>query len=439
MRIAVCNAFGRIVGGVETYLDRVIPALRRAGHELAMLYEMDSPVDREPISSLDAPVWHISKSGFERAVQELRDWVPEVIYTNHANDGLERFILQIAPAVHYAHDYSATCISGSKAFSFPRLKACSQPFGAKCLMNYFPRRCGGLSALTMWRKYRFQSARLAILRNYQRILVASDAMRLEYLRNGFPSGQVEVVAYPVPGPIALVEGGHQSGSRRPPAMPPGEKIFGERSHETPADESAPDRPLRLLFAGRMVHLKGGELLLRALPHAAARLGRRLILFLAGDGSARTQWETQARILCAHYPAISVKFTGWLGAVELNQLIDRSDLLVVPSLWPEPFGLIGPEAGMRGLPAAAFATGGITQWLNNGVNGFVAPASPSTAAGLAEAIAKSLDDSAVYQRLRRGARSEAMKFSVATHVAKLEQIFAQVATRRPLHTQAVCSR
>ena len=49
----------------------------------------------------------------------------------------------------------------------------------------------------------------------------------------------------------------------------------------------------------------------------------------------------------------------------------SDLLVVPSVWPEPFGSVGPAAAQHGIPAAAFAVGGIPQWLHEGVNGHLA--------------------------------------------------------------------
>jgi glycosyltransferase involved in cell wall biosynthesis len=90
--------------------------------------------------------------------------------------------------------------------------------------------------------------------------------------------------------------------------------------------------------------------------------------------------------------------------------------------------------MSGLPAAAFAIGGITQWLTDGVNGFVAPARPATAAGLADAIAKCLCDPSVYRRLRSGARSEAKKFSLDRHIGQLAQIFDQVAVEQPTETQ-----
>jgi glycosyltransferase involved in cell wall biosynthesis len=104
---------------------------------------------------------------------------------------------------------------------------------------------------------------------------------------------------------------------------------------------------------------------------------------------------------------------------------KSALLVVPSLWPEPFGLVGLEAGLLGLPAAAFAVGGIPEWLSNGVNGFLAPGDPPTAAGLAQAIANCLQDANQYARLRQGAQMMAQRYTMKAHLDKLIEIFAAV--------------
>ncbi|HEV2147384.1 MAG TPA: glycosyltransferase, partial [Longimicrobiaceae bacterium] len=125
------------------------------------------------------------------------------------------------------------------------------------------------------------------------------------------------------------------------------------------------------------------------------------------------------------PGVSVEFTGWVGDDGMDALFARTDLLVVPSLWPEPFGLVGPEAGLRGVPAAAFAAGGIPDWLVDGVGGHLAPADPPTAAGLAEAVVRCLRDPREHARLRRGAREVAGRFSQEAHLAALLRIFEGV--------------
>jgi glycosyltransferase involved in cell wall biosynthesis len=46
--------------------------------------------------------------------------------------------------------------------------------------------------------------------------------------------------------------------------------------------------------------------------------------------------------------------------------------VVPSRWPEPFGMVGIEAMARGRPVVGFSVGGIPDWLEHEVTGLLAP-------------------------------------------------------------------
>jgi glycosyltransferase involved in cell wall biosynthesis len=106
------------------------------------------------------------------------------------------------------------------------------------------------------------------------------------------------------------------------------------------------------------------------------------------------------------------------------LFGEADLLVVPSIWPEPFGQVGPEAGLHGVPVAAFAVGGTPSWLTDGVNGRLAPGDPPTAEGLAAAIVACLADSAAHLRLRDGAARLAGRFTWASHFAPLMDVLAR---------------
>jgi glycosyltransferase involved in cell wall biosynthesis len=359
----------------------------------------------------------------------MRGWCPDLIYTHGISDPqLERMILEAAPAVHFAHDYFATCISGRKAFAFPSTRVCSRAFGRQCLVNYFPRRCGGLSPITMWKNYLRCKDRLKLMHDYRYILVASEAMRLEYLRNGFRPDKVETLPYPIQGV------GPEPIDCEPDTTPSGSIGSGDSADET----ARRDTVSRLLFAGRMVAAKGGDFLLEALPHVAATLDRPVLLTMAGDGPARSEWAQQARNLAAHNPSIKVKFTGWQDDAALRALFETSDLLVVPSMWPEPFGLIGPEAGIARLPAAGFDLGGISEWLHDGVNGFLASGDPPTSVGLANAITRCLSDPVSYKQLRQGARAEAMKFSIERHIQRLVEIFEKVSDCLGTHSNTLPS-
>jgi glycosyltransferase involved in cell wall biosynthesis len=113
-------------------------------------------------------------------------------------------------------------------------------------------------------------------------------------------------------------------------------------------------------------------------------------------------------------------------VETAQALDQADLLLVPSLWPEPFGLVGVEAARRGVPAVAFAVGGIPDWLIDGTTGTLVPAQPRTAEPFAAAVVRTLSDAAGWQRMRAAGPDAAARFSVDVHVRALESVFAEVA-------------
>jgi glycosyltransferase involved in cell wall biosynthesis len=171
-----------------------------------------------------------------------------------------------------------------------------------------------------------------------------------------------------------------------------------------------------LFVGRLVDVKGVHYLIRALPKAAARLGRPLKLTVAGDGPQRVKLQALASEL-----QLNIDFAGWVGAEEKLKLMHQADVLAVPSLWPEPFGLVGIEAGRLALPAVGYAVGGIPDWLISGESGELAPGDPPSVEGLADAIVKALADPEHYGRLCQGAWQIARQFTLASHIAELQAI------------------
>jgi glycosyltransferase involved in cell wall biosynthesis len=246
----------------------------------------------------------------------------------------------------------------------------------------------------MARDYARQRERLARLRAASRLVTASAYMREEYLRHGFPPDRLVHLALPVPDP--------------------------------PPDTVAPPAlPSRLLWVGRMEPLKGGHLALDAAALAATGLSRTLDLTLVGDGRARSAWERRARGLAAAGAGVRYAFAGWLSAADLEAAFAKADLLVLSSLWPEPYGRVGLEAGRHGVPVAGFNVGGVSEWLTDGVNGHLAPGSPPRVAGLASAIVASLRQPADHARLREGARRVAGAAGFARHVGALERLFAEI--------------
>jgi glycosyltransferase involved in cell wall biosynthesis len=396
MRIAVTNHNRNIIGGKETYLRRLLPALASRGHEVAFWHQAATAIGHEVIELPDgAPVWSAAESGAASALADLRRWQPDVIYA-HGLDSpeLEAETHKIAPTIFFAHEYYGSCVSGTKTFSFPQPQPCDRKFGWQCLLHYYPRRCGGLSPLTMLRDYERQAKRLALLRECRLILVASSHMQREYEKYGL-ANRIRKVRLPVTIEEQVEDAENKDGQRN---------------------------VWRLLFMSRMETLKGGAYLLEALPEAARVVNLPLNVTLTGDGRRRQEWEQHASQLAAANPNLSFEFTGWLDEPSRRRVLQRTDLLIMPSLWPEPFGLAGAEAGLFGVPVVAFAVGGIPDWLHNGLNGVLAKGDPPSVKGLADAIVKCTSDEKFYQSLRRGAREQAQQFNMKDHLDALLEIF-----------------
>ena len=392
MRVLIATSHRNMVGGIEKYVQAVIPAFLDRGYSVGLLHQYPVDLKTETVDSVKQPLpsWCLAELGHETTLRAVANWKPDVVYSQGLEDlALESALQQRYPAVLYAHTYLGTCVSGSKCHSFPEVRPCGRKLGLGCLALYYPRRCGGLNPGTMWQMFREQSHRKTCLARYRAVLVASRHMRREFEQHD--SRNVQLLPLPITGGIA------DSGAPAPRA-PQG----------------------RILFIGRLVGAKGPCQLIRAVRHASARLGRRLTVTVAGSGPQRAQVQNLAARL-----GVQVQFSGWLDVRQKMDLISQCDVLAVPSLWPEPFGLVGIEAGNAGVPAAGYAVGGIPDWLIPGESGELAPGDPPTPTGLAEAIVRVLQDPGHYNKLRQGAWSKSRQFSLNRHIEGLEQVLHAV--------------
>ena len=402
MRIAIANWSFSKVGGVETYLNTILPEFENVGCTVALISEVDeSSAYKRIVAPRNSPSWCVSKIGLDRVLDLLRKWNADLIFCNGLNSStFETELLRAAPSVFFAHGHYGICVSGSKTWRFPRVAICSQSFGWQCLVHYYPHRCGGLNPITALNAYRRESSRLARMQECRAVIVGSEYMRREYLRNGLPPSRIHTI----PLPVSQVNVQDRSVSQ--PRSHNGERVD-------------------LLFVGRMHPLKGGNVLLEALPIVSQLLQRPVRLVFAGDGTEFPVWQQLARRIEGKYTNVRTEFVGWVNHENIGKLFDSVDLLAVPSLWPETFGLVGPEAGFHGVPAVAFDVGGITEWLSDGINGHVASGDPATPEGLAKAIAKCFESTDSYQRLREGARRMARRFTVERHMSSLVDLFANI--------------
>jgi glycosyltransferase involved in cell wall biosynthesis len=382
MRILLANEARTGAGGVETYLAATADGLRRRGHEVALLYA-NSASEQGPTSIGTDAWWSVADSGLPTAIEQARKWRADICFAHNMRDlDIDEALLREGPVVKMMHGYFGTCVSGHKAFLSPAPIACARICGPACLLHYVPRRCGRRRPLEMVTNYRWAARQRALFPRYRAMVVASAHMRGEYVAHGVAPDRVHAIP-----------------------------LFAAESSPRSSDEASID----VLFLGRMTDLKGPSHLLDAARNASATLGRRLSIVMAGEGPLRDELRAAA----ARMSGVDAVFPGWVDTRGRGELFARTSVLAVPSVWPEPFGLVGLEAAAFGIPAVAFDVGGIREWLVDEVNGRLITAGDTAAMG--RAIAALLQDPAARARLGAGARAASARFSPEAHLSRLEAV------------------
>lgn len=157
---------------------------------------------------------------------------------------------------------------------------------------------------------------------------------------------------------------------------------------------AAQRSRDLVFVGRLVSDKGVDLLIAALG-LLARRGRSVGLTVIGDGPELAALRRQASDLKV---AEQIDFCGRRVGGDLVASLNQHQVLVVPSVWEEPFGVVALEAMACGCIPLVSRSGGLPDAVGSG--GVVVPLGDVDA--LAQAIDELLGDSMRLERLRRAA-------------------------------------
>lgn len=93
--------------------------------------------------------------------------------------------------------------------------------------------------------------------------------------------------------------------------------------------------------------------------------------------------------------------GWLRQEDLPGLYHKSHVVVVPSIWEEPFGIVALEAMACARPVIATRVGGLQGIVRDGVTGFLVP--PGDPGALADRLAALLDDPARREAMGKAGR------------------------------------
>ncbi|PWC34708.1 glycosyl transferase family 1 [Azospirillum sp. TSO35-2] len=176
-----------------------------------------------------------------------------------------------------------------------------------------------------------------------------------------------------------------------------------------------DGPIRLLFLGRLIKLKGIDVLLNALASPACR-DRRWEVTIAGDGDLDTYRGLAAELGIAD----RVRFTGWLDQGGCRRELAHAHVLVQPSMF-EGLPMSVLEAMAEGLTIVATPVGSVPDAIADGETGLLVP--PGDVAALSDALVRVIDDRNLRRNLGAGARARwERQFDVAVFRERLLDIY-----------------
>jgi glycosyltransferase involved in cell wall biosynthesis len=301
---------------------------------------------------------------------------PDVIHLHQLDDPDVVAALRIkAPVVLSAHGYTA-CTAG--VHYFRPGQECARHHGPGCIPNLALRGCAHVrDPRPLPPSYRQTTRALAALRGADLAVAYSNAVERHLAVNDV--------------------------TRR--AVIP---LFVTLAPHRPQEHADDGAQRRVLFAGRVVKPKGLGVLIRAMRAVDAEL------VVCGDGMQLTAMRRLARRVGLER---RVHFRGWLEPEQLAQELASTSVVANPTLWPEPFGLVGIEALAAGRAVVASLTGGIPDWLEDGVTGV--GVQPGDVRGLARALDALLCTPERQRELGAAGREMvATRFSPERHVGAL---------------------
>jgi glycosyltransferase involved in cell wall biosynthesis len=186
--------------------------------------------------------------------------------------------------------------------------------------------------------------------------------------------------------------------------------FASQEMRLRLSQNHPESPL-LLYVGRLSVEKEIERIkpiLEAIPLAR--------LALVGDGPYRQELEK-------HFAGTNTYFVGYLIGHELASAFASADAFIFPSR-TETLGLVLLEAMAAGCPVVAARSGGITDIVTDGVNGYLFDPKADVQDAV-NATIRLLQEQQERETIRQNARLEAERWGWAAATSQLEAYYQKV--------------
>ncbi|MDY9921607.1 MAG: glycosyltransferase family 4 protein [Synergistota bacterium] len=175
------------------------------------------------------------------------------------------------------------------------------------------------------------------------LLTCSESVRSHMEGLGFPASKITTIFNPVDSKLYSFNSNESENTRNRLGILPDEKI--------------------ILGAGRFVDWKGFDNLIKAYKLLSDNSQQNVKLLLLGDGEEKNKLCGLIRSLGIEKKVIMPGFVQ-----DIRPYLWASDIFVLPSKEPEPFGIVLIEAMASGLASVATKAGGPIDIIEDGING-----------------------------------------------------------------------
>lgn len=331
-KVAIESALALKVAGKEVHffcgVAPVDQRLEAAGIGVTCLGVQDIGSDSSRARAARTGIWNAAAAlALDKVIRDTQDLGATVVHVHGWTKSLSSAIGPVvtAPDIRHVftmHEYFFACPNGG-FYDYQRNEICTRPaLGLGCLTANCDMRHPIHKAYRVVRQV--VQNKFGKLQDRVRAAICISNVQLQTLK---PYFKADTQFFSVPNPVGILK--------------------------EPRIQAEKNQNFALL--GRMAGTKG------VLEFASATRQSGTPALFIGDGELRD---------AALKVNPSAQITGWLPPEQALEMLNSTRVVVLPSLWKEPFGLVAAEALGKGLPVIAGAWTGAAELIDHGVNGFI---------------------------------------------------------------------